>query len=348
MTDPDNRSDSASDAKHGDIPGSVRMGREALSKVFRSDGGAELSSHHNTRLKKPDNDPVTGPRLLHEFADGDGSSDPRTIEGSLPGPKVQNELTDSEGPSELREMHDAEGPSELREMHDAEGPVVPRQRLEDHYYRQGKLGYPATQARIDEPSSVTTEDFVQLPGTVHLETYSIDMEDRLARVKASQKETLEKMKQLQAGQEQTVDANIEAQSILRPEPNWLNADIPVERHLLPRSSIHSAIRATVALHHRDIVDEVIHAINSHKVVVIGMGGNPFVSRARKLLRHARIEHAYLGYGNYLTGWRRRNALKMWTGWPTFPMIFIQGMLIGGHRDLQALANSGELEALLKN
>ena len=348
MTDSDNRSDSTPDTKPGDMPGSVRMGREALSKVFRSDGGSELSSHYNTRLKKADYDPVTGPRLLHEFADGGGASDPRTIEGSLTGPTVQNELTDSEGPSELREMHDAEGPSELRAMLDAEGPVIPRQRLEDHYYRQGKLGYPATQARIDELSSVTTEDIVQLPGTVHLETYSIDMEDRLARVKASQKETLEKMKQLQASQEQTVDANIKAQSILRPESDPLNADILAERHLLPRSSIHSAIRATVALHHRDIVDEVIHAITSHKVVVIGMGGNPFVSRARKLLRHARIEHVYLGYGNYLTGWRRRNALKMWTGWPTFPMIFIKGMLVGGHRDLQALATSGELEVLLKN
>ena len=336
MTDPDNRSDSTSDTNAGDMSGSVRVGREALSNVFRSDGGSELSSHHNARITKPDSVAVTGPRIRHEIADVGGASDPRTIEGSLSGPTVKNELTDSEGPSELREMLDAEGP------------VVPRQRLEDHYYRQGKLGYPVTQARIDEPSSVTTGDSAQLPGTVHLETYSIDMEDRLARVKASQKETLEKMKQLQAGQEQTVDANIEAPSILRPGPDSLNADIPVERHLLPRSSIHSAIRATVALHHRDIVDEVIHSITSHRVVVIGMGGNPFVSRARKLLRRAHIEHVYLGYGNYLTGWRRRNALKMWTGWPTFPMIFIQGILIGGHGDLQALATSGELEALLKN
>lgn len=347
MTDPDNRSDSTSDTKPAELPGSVRMGRESLSKVFRSDGGSELSSHHNTRLTKPDSDAVTGPRLLHEIADGSGASDPRTLEGSLSGPRVHNELTDAEGPSELREMHDAEGPSKLREMHDAKGPVVPRPMLEDHYYRQGKTDHTATAARIHEPSA-TMEDFAQLPDTVHLETYSIDMEDRLARVKASQKETLEKMKQLQAGQEQTVNTNSEGQTTSRPEPITFDLDPPAARHLLPRSSIHPAIRATVALHHRDIVDDAIHAINNHKVVVIGMGGNPFVSRARNLLRHAHIEHVYLGYGNYLTGWRRRNALKMWTGWPTFPMIFIRGMLIGGHRDLQALAASGELEALLQN
>ncbi len=100
------------------------------------------------------------------------------------------------------------------------------------------------------------------------------------------------------------------------------------------------------MYHRDIVEEVQRTINNHKVVVVGMGGNPFVFRARRLLRSAGIEHHYLSYGNYLQGWRRRNALKMWSGWPTFPMIFIRGMLIGGFQDLRALSNSGELDALL--
>jgi len=81
-------------------------------------------------------------------------------------------------------------------------------------------------------------------------------------------------------------------------------------------------------------------------VIIGMATNPVVSAARKLLDKLSVSYRYLEYGNYLSQWRRRNALKMWTGWPTFPMIFVDGMLIGGFQDLKALAESGELMKLL--
>ncbi len=37
---------------------------------------------------------------------------------------------------------------------------------------------------------------------------------------------------------------------------------------------------------------------------------------------------------------------MWTGWPTFPMVFVDGVLIGGAHDLQRLIDSGELKTLL--
>jgi monothiol glutaredoxin len=69
-------------------------------------------------------------------------------------------------------------------------------------------------------------------------------------------------------------------------------------------------------------------------------------RARKALDAAGIAYKYLEYGSYLNTWRRRNALKMWTGWPTFPMIFVKGVLIGGATDLEKLIGSGELARLL--
>ena len=55
---------------------------------------------------------------------------------------------------------------------------------------------------------------------------------------------------------------------------------------------------------------------------------------------------YLEYGSYLNTWRRRTALKIWSGWPTFPMIFVKGVLIGGFNDLEALIASGEFDKLL--
>lgn len=120
----------------------------------------------------------------------------------------------------------------------------------------------------------------------------------------------------------------------------------MSRNILPESRIHPAARPAIAASHADIVAEVEAAIAQHRVVVVGMKQNPFPRKARKLLAAARIDHQYLEYGSYLSGWRRRNALKMWTGWPTLPMIFVDGVLIGGASDLQKLIQSGELAGML--
>jgi monothiol glutaredoxin len=118
------------------------------------------------------------------------------------------------------------------------------------------------------------------------------------------------------------------------------------RAILDEIHIHPAIRARVASHHADIVQEVQQAIIAYPVVVVGMGQNPHPRRARRALDAAGIAHHDLDYGNYFGGWRRRNALKMWSGWPTLPMIFVRGSLIGGANDLIKLINSGELKRLL--
>lgn len=118
------------------------------------------------------------------------------------------------------------------------------------------------------------------------------------------------------------------------------------RSILDESRLHPAIREKVAGNHADIVREVQEAIAEHAVVVVGLAWNPHVRKARNILEAAGIAYRHLQYGNYLNQWRRRNALKMWTGWPTFPMVFVNGVLVGGARDLALLAMSGELERML--
>ncbi len=118
------------------------------------------------------------------------------------------------------------------------------------------------------------------------------------------------------------------------------------RHVLPESSLHPAIRDHVANLNRDLVEEVQQAVAANDIVVVGMRQNPAPKRACKLLKEAGIPHTYLEYGSYLGEWRRRNALKMWSGWPTFPMVFVRGVLVGGASDLAKLIASGELKALL--
>jgi monothiol glutaredoxin len=118
------------------------------------------------------------------------------------------------------------------------------------------------------------------------------------------------------------------------------------RNILDEAHIHPAIRDTIARTHSDIVLEVQAAIEANAVVVVGMAQNPAPRKARRILDAHGIAYKYLEYGSYLSSWRRRNALKMWTGWPTFPMVFVKGVLVGGASDLEALIASGELAQML--
>ena len=121
----------------------------------------------------------------------------------------------------------------------------------------------------------------------------------------------------------------------------------MSRSILDETHIHPAIRDTIANSHADIVREVQAAVAGNDIVIVGMAQNPFPKKVRKILGQQGLTFKYLEYGSYLSGWRRRNALKMWTGWPTFPMVFVKGVLVGGASDLQKLIGSGELARLLR-
>ena len=118
------------------------------------------------------------------------------------------------------------------------------------------------------------------------------------------------------------------------------------RATLDENQIHPAVRELVAGHHAATVQQVQAAVLRHPVVVVGMAQNPFVKKARKALDGAGVGHHDIDFGSYFSEWRRRNALKMWSGWPTFPMVFVKGQLVGGAQDLDKLIASGELKRLL--
>jgi len=115
------------------------------------------------------------------------------------------------------------------------------------------------------------------------------------------------------------------------------------RPILGEAQVHPAVREKIANYRADIVQEVQAAIAANEIVVVGMRQNPFPKKARKLLDDAGLAYKYLEYGSYLGQWRRRLVLKMWTGWPSFPMVFVKGVLVGGADDLKRLMESGELQ-----
>lgn len=96
--------------------------------------------------------------------------------------------------------------------------------------------------------------------------------------------------------------------------------------------------------HPEIVREVEEATRGNAVVVVGMAQNPHVKNVRKALDAAGVSYAYLAYGSYFSKWKERLAIKLWTGWPTFPQVFVQGVLIGGEDLTKAALADGTLKS----
>jgi monothiol glutaredoxin len=94
--------------------------------------------------------------------------------------------------------------------------------------------------------------------------------------------------------------------------------------------------------HAGVVREVKDTVAREAVVVVGMAQNPHVKNVRKALGEAGIEHRYLEYGSYFSAWRERLAIKLWSGWPTFPQVFVRGVLLGGEDLTKAAIADGSL------
>lgn len=120
----------------------------------------------------------------------------------------------------------------------------------------------------------------------------------------------------------------------------------------PSRLIHDPSAATdeaasaIANFHRNVVDEVAAAVARDPVVVVGMAQNPHVKRARRALEAAGVPFTYLEYGSYFGSWRERLAIKLWSGWPTFPQVFVRGVLIGGAEETAKGLADGSLRERL--
>jgi glutaredoxin-related protein len=98
--------------------------------------------------------------------------------------------------------------------------------------------------------------------------------------------------------------------------------------------------------HSEVVSKVADAVKNDAVVVVGMAQNPFVKKARAALTEANVPFTYLEFGSYLKGWKERLAIKLWSGWATFPQVYVRGTLIGGNDDLREALANGSLQQRL--
>lgn len=122
----------------------------------------------------------------------------------------------------------------------------------------------------------------------------------------------------------------------------------MSRPTLSLDRVDAPVRDNVRDDYAETVQEVMQTVETTPLVVVGMKHNPHVIRARKTLSKAGLDFTYLEYGSYTKEWRRRTAIKMWSGWHTFPQVFVKGVLIGGAAELVAQLESGELNSRLTN
>ncbi len=115
------------------------------------------------------------------------------------------------------------------------------------------------------------------------------------------------------------------------------------RPTLAADKVSPAVHDIVSAFHRDVIDEVAAAVARDPVVVVGMAQNPFVKKARKLLEGEGVKFTYLEYGSYFSKWKERLAIKLWAGFPTFPLVFIDGVLVGGFSEIEKLRAEGKLK-----
>ena len=118
----------------------------------------------------------------------------------------------------------------------------------------------------------------------------------------------------------------------------------MSRPRLEESHVSAAAVAKVEGFHADVVRTVEEAVKRHDVVVVGMAQNPHVKNVRRALDEAGVTYSYLEYGSYFSQWKQRLAIKLWSGWPTFPQVFVKGVLIGGEDLTKAAIADGTLKA----
>lgn len=99
----------------------------------------------------------------------------------------------------------------------------------------------------------------------------------------------------------------------------------------------------------DVLERIDQAVKENPVVIF-MKGTPqmpmcgFSSRTAQALMATGVEFAYV---NVLTDQEIFQNLPRYRNWPTFPQVYVDGELIGGHDITMELYQKGELQKMVE-
>ena len=99
----------------------------------------------------------------------------------------------------------------------------------------------------------------------------------------------------------------------------------------------------------DVLERIDEQVKGNAIVIY-MKGTPqmpmcgYSSRASQAMQSCGVEFAYV---NVLADPEIFENLPRYQNWPTFPQIYVNGELIGGHDILMEMYQKGELQPLLQ-
>ncbi len=94
----------------------------------------------------------------------------------------------------------------------------------------------------------------------------------------------------------------------------------------------------------DVIDRIKQQLQNNHIVLF-MKGDPqfpmcgFSARTAAALQEVGAKFAHV---NILEDQELREVLKTHAGWPTYPQLYIDGELVGGHDIVMELYQNGEL------
>ena len=141
-----------------------------------------------------------GPTITHQMSDSVGPIAKNAEISDASGPTIAHQMSDGVGPIiKKTEITDADGPTINHQMSDANGPVIKRV-LENTIIKLPTIPNPvASITKTDVQSSEHQPENSSVSEPAHrVDTFSVHMAERIAKMKSEQKETKTKMDDLEA------------------------------------------------------------------------------------------------------------------------------------------------------
>ena len=142
-----------------------------------------------------------GPTITHQMSDSVGPIVKNAEITDASGPTIAHQMSDGVGPIiKKTEITDADGPTINHQMSDTNGPVIKRV-LENTIVKLPTIPNPvASITKTDVQSSEHQPENSSVSEPAHrVDTFSVHMAERIAKMKSEQKETKTKMDDLEAG-----------------------------------------------------------------------------------------------------------------------------------------------------
>jgi len=201
------------------------LGREEMFDVFKTGGEAELFARPAQNKHRVETETRTGPSSQRQITDAIGPSINKTAITDADGPSINHQMSDGDGPIiKKSEIADADGPTINHQMSDGVGPIIKKSEIADAdgptiNHQMSDANGPEIKRFLENtivkaptiPNSLASITKTDVQSSRHqpenssgsepahrVDTFSVHMAERIAKMKSAQKETKAKMDELEA------------------------------------------------------------------------------------------------------------------------------------------------------